>query len=162
MGTVYLAEQEHPLRRLVALKVIRLGMNSREVLSRSTPSGRHSPDEPSEHRRVYDTGISATDQPYFVMEYVDGLPIDEYCDANKLSNRERMELFLTVCHAVQHAHQKGVIHRDLKPSNVLVAQRDGKPLPQVIDFGIAKATDQRDTESPHLLNWARYSARRST
>jgi serine/threonine protein kinase len=147
MGIVYLAEQHQPIRRQVALKVIKLGMNTREVIARfeSERQALALMDHPN-IARVFDAGASHQGQPYFVMEYVSGVPITEYCDKNRLSNRERMELFLQVCQAVQHAHQKGVIHRDIKPSNVLVGERDGQPFPQVIDFGIAKATDQRLAE----------------
>ena len=147
MGIVYLAEQHKPIRRQVALKVIKLGMNTREVIARfeSERQALALMDHPN-IARVFDAGASVQGQPYFVMEYVAGIPITEYCDKYRLSNRERMELFLQVCQAVQHAHQKGVIHRDIKPSNVLVGQRDGQPFPQVIDFGIAKATDQRLAE----------------
>ena len=147
MGIVYLAEQHEPIHRQVALKVIKLGMNTREVIARfeSERQTLALMDHPN-IARVFDAGASEQGQPYFVMEYVSGIPITEYCDKNRLSNRQRMELFLQVCQAVQHAHQKGVIHRDIKPSNVLVGERDGQPFPQVIDFGIAKATDQRLAE----------------
>ncbi len=147
MGVVYLAEQQHPVRRLVALKVIKLGMNSREVMARfeSERQALAMMDHPN-IARVFDAGVSQQGQPYFAMEYVSGIHITEYCDQNRLTNRERAELFVQVCQAVQHAHQKGVIHRDIKPANILVCARDGKPFPQVIDFGVAKATDQRLAE----------------
>ncbi len=147
MGVVYLAEQQQPIRRLVALKVIKLGMNTREVMARfgSERQALAMMDHPN-IARVFDAGVSEEGQPYFAMEYVSGIHITEYCDQNRLTNRERAELFLQVCQAVQHAHQKGVIHRDIKPANVLVCDRDGKPFPQVIDFGVAKAIDQRLAE----------------
>jgi eukaryotic-like serine/threonine-protein kinase len=147
MGVVYLAEQQQPIRRLVALKVIKLGMNTREVMARfgSERQALAVMDHPN-IARVFDAGVSEQGQPYFAMEFVSGIHITEYCDENRLTNRERAELFLQVCQAVQHAHQKGVIHRDIKPANVLVSERDGKPFPQVIDFGVAKATDQRLAE----------------
>jgi eukaryotic-like serine/threonine-protein kinase len=147
MGTVYLAEQRQPIRRLVALKVIKLGMSTREVMARfdSERQALALMDHPH-IARVFDAGASEQGRPYFVMEYVSGIPITEYCDRHRLNNRERMELFMAVCQAVHHAHQKGIIHRDIKPSNVLVAEQDGKPVPKVIDFGIAKAIDQRVME----------------
>jgi eukaryotic-like serine/threonine-protein kinase len=144
MGTVYLAEQQQPIRRLVALKVIKLGMSTREVMARfdSERQTLALMDHPN-IARVFDAGASDQGRPYFVMEYVSGIPITEYCDHHRLNNRERIELFIAVCQAVHHAHQKGIIHRDIKPSNVLVAEQDGKPFPKVIDFGIAKAIEQR-------------------
>jgi serine/threonine protein kinase len=147
MGTVYLAEQQQPIRRLVALKVIKLGMDTREVIARfeSERQALALMDHPN-IARVFDAGTSENGRPYFVMEYVPGIPITEYCDQNLLNNSQRMELFIPVCHAVQHAHQKGVIHRDIKPSNVLVSVLDGKAVPKVIDFGVAKATNQSLTE----------------
>jgi serine/threonine protein kinase len=147
MGIVYLAEQQQPIRRHVALKVIKLGMNTRDVIARFNSERQTLAlmDHPN-IARVFDAGASDRGQPYFVMECVSGIPITDYCDANRLTNRERIELFLSVCDAIQHAHRKGIIHRDIKPSNVLVGERDGKPFPQVIDFGIAKATDQRSAE----------------
>ena len=147
MGVVYLAEQQQPIRRLVALKVIKLGMDTREVIARfeSERQALALMDHPN-IARVFDAGASDDGRPYFVMEYVPGIPISEYCDQNRLNNRERMELFITVCHAVQHAHQKGIIHRDIKPSNVLVSVQDGRPVAKMIDFGVAKATNQNLTE----------------
>jgi WD40 repeat protein/serine/threonine protein kinase len=144
MGTVYLAEQEQPIRRQVALKVIRLGMSTKEVIARfdSERQALALMDHPH-IARVFDAGANEQGRPYFVMEYVPGIPITEYCDQHRLNNRERTELFISVCQAVHHAHQRGIIHRDIKPSNVLVAEQDGKPFPKVIDFGIAKAIDQR-------------------
>ena len=147
MGVVYLAEQEHPIRRKVALKVVKVGMDTREVVSRfDTERQALALMSHPNIARVLDAGASDQGRPYFVMEYVPGIPITDYCDRNRLPNRQRLALFITVCQAVQHAHQKGVIHRDLKPSNVLVAIEDGRPVPKIIDFGIAKATHQRLTE----------------
>jgi eukaryotic-like serine/threonine-protein kinase len=147
MGVVYLAEQEHPIHRKVALKVVKVGMDTREVVARfDTERQALALMSHPNIARVLDAGTSDEGRPYFVMEYVPGIPITDYCDRNRLSTRERLALFITVCQAVQHAHQKGIIHRDLKPSNVLVAIEDGRPVPKVIDFGIAKATHQRLTE----------------
>ncbi len=143
MGTVYLAEQTTPIHRMVALKVVKLGMDTSQVLSRFAYERQAVAmmDHPN-IARVYDAAATEKGRPFFVMEYVDGTPITQYCDHHRLNTRERLRLFLPVCEAVQHAHQKGVIHRDLKPSNVLVTQVDGKPLAKVIDFGIAKAMEQ--------------------
>jgi len=139
MGQVWLAEQTEPVRRRVALKVIRAGLYSVAVLQRFDAERQSLAimDHPA-IAKVFDAGATATGQPYFAMEYVDGLPITEYCDKKKLSIRARLRLFLQVCEGVQHAHQKAVIHRDLKPSNILVAEVDGKPTPRIIDFGLAK------------------------
>ncbi|MGH7671003.1 MAG: tetratricopeptide repeat protein [Gemmatimonadaceae bacterium] len=147
MGVVYVAEQTEPVRRRVALKVIKAGMDTREVVARFDAERQALAvmDHPN-IAKVLDGGVTADGRPYFVMELVKGVPITEYCDTHKLSTRERLALFVAVCHAVQHAHQKGVIHRDLKPSNVLVMLQDGKPVPKVIDFGIAKALSQSLTE----------------
>jgi eukaryotic-like serine/threonine-protein kinase len=146
-GVVYMAEQEEPVRRRVALKIIKLGMDTKEVVARfdAERQALAMMDHPN-IARVFDGGATDTGRPYFVMELVKGVPITDYCDANKLSTRERLELFMQVCHAVQHAHLKGVIHRDLKPSNVLVTEQDDRPVPKVIDFGVAKATQARLTE----------------
>jgi serine/threonine-protein kinase len=143
-GVVWLAEQTTPLRRSVALKVIKLGMDTREVIARFEAERQTLAlmDHPG-IARVYDAGSTAGGRPYFVMEYVDGAPITRFCDERKMSTAERLALFSSVCHALQHAHQKGVIHRDVKPSNILVAFADGKPVPKIIDFGIAKATQGR-------------------
>src|SRR5881392_1487256 len=146
-GVVYMAEEEEPVRRRVALKVIKLGMDTKSVIARFEAERQALAlmDHPN-IARVLDAGATATGRPYFVMELVRGVPITEYCDANHLTTRERLELFVKVCHAIQHAHQKGIIHRDIKPSNILVTLHDGVPVPKVIDFGIAKATtDQRLT-----------------
>jgi ankyrin repeat protein len=146
-GVVWMAEQEEPVRRRVALKIIKLGMDTKEVVARfeAERQALAMMDHPN-IASVFDGGATDTGRPYFVMELVKGIPITRYCDANKLSTRERLELFMQVCHAVQHAHQKGVIHRDLKPSNVLVTVKDDRPGPKVIDFGIAKATQARLTQ----------------
>jgi WD40 repeat protein/serine/threonine protein kinase len=147
MGLVYMAEQEQPIRRRVALKIIKPGMDSAQVLARFDVERQALAlmDHPN-IARVLDAGTTDSGRPYFVMELVHGVPITRYCDANKLSPRQRLELFVPVCQAIQHAHQKGVIHRDLKPSNVMVTLNDGRPVPKVIDFGVAKATEQRLTE----------------
>jgi len=146
MGLVYEAEQLEPFRRMVALKVIRYGMDSREVLARfeSERQALAVMDHPN-IAKALDAGRTEDGLPYFVMELVNGVPIGRYCDAGQLDVRRRLELFVGVCQGVQHAHQKGVIHRDLKPSNILVRVTDGKPVPTIIDFGIAKATEQRLT-----------------
>ncbi len=146
-GVVHLAEQHEPVRRTVALKVIKLGMDTREVIARfeAERQALAMMDHP-DIARVFDEGATATGRPYFVMEFVDGVPITRYCDEHRLPVAARLELFARVCRALQHAHQKGIIHRDLKPSNILVAEHDGVPAPKVIDFGIAKATQGRLTE----------------
>jgi WD40 repeat protein/serine/threonine protein kinase len=147
MGAVYLAEQQEPIRRTVALKLIKLGMDTAEVVARFEAERQALAlmDHPN-IAAVLDAGATPDGRPYFVMEYAPGAPITDYCDRHALGTRARLELFMTVCAAVQHAHQKGIIHRDLKPSNVLVTEVDNHPVPKVIDFGIAKATDQRLTE----------------
>src|SRR5262245_280025 len=141
MGVVFVAEQTEPVRRRVALKIIKPGMDSKQVIARfeAERQALAMMDHPS-IARVLDAGTTDMGRPYFVMELVRGMPITEYCDQARLSPRQRLELFVTVCHAVQHAHQKGIIHRDLKPSNVMVTMHDGRPVPKVIDFGVAKAT----------------------
>ncbi|MBI2927346.1 MAG: protein kinase [Verrucomicrobia bacterium] len=165
-GSVWLAEQKEPVRRKVALKVIKLGMDTRQVVARFEAERQALAlmDHPN-IAKVLDAGTTGTTgseaiesqisnlksqipqgRPYFVMELVRGIPITRFCDENKLTPRERLDLFIKVCHAVQHAHQKGIIHRDLKPSNVLVTLHDGVPVPKVIDFGIAKATQQELTD----------------
>jgi WD40 repeat protein len=147
MGTVYLAEQTQPVKRLVALKVVKAGMDSKQVLARFEAERQALALMDHPHiARVLDAGATERGQPFFVMELVKGVPITQYCDEQRLTPRQRLALMVPVCQAVQHAHTKGVIHRDLKPSNVLVAQVDGKPVPKVIDFGVAKATGQRLTE----------------
>src|SRR5256886_7630080 len=166
MGTVWMAEQTQPVQRKVALKIIKPGMDSRQVIARFEAERQAL--AMMDHvniARVLDagtTGISESDaqargapslaraagsgRPYFVMELVHGVPITKYCDDNHLTPRERLELFVPVCQAIQHAHQKGIIHRDIKPSNVMITLYDGKPVPKVIDFGVAKATEQKLTE----------------
>jgi non-specific serine/threonine protein kinase/serine/threonine-protein kinase len=144
MGEVWLAEQKQPIRRRVAIKLIKAGMDTREVVSRfeSERQALALMDHPA-IAKVFDAGTTPEGRPYFVMEYVAGMPITTYCDRHKLSTRQRLELFISVCEGVQHAHQKAIIHRDLKPSNILVTEVDGKPVPRIIDFGVAKATSQR-------------------
>ncbi len=142
MGTVYRAEQIHPVRRSVAVKLVRPGMDSEQVITRFTAERQALAmmDHPN-IAKVLDAGTGPLGQPFFVMELVDGVPLTSYCDARRLSVRNRLELFVTICEAVQHAHQKGGIHRDLKPSNILVAELDGRAMPKVIDFGLAKALE---------------------
>jgi WD40 repeat protein len=146
-GVVYMAEQKEPVRRKVALKIIKLGMDSKEVIARFEAERQALAlmDHPN-IARVFDAGTTETGRPYFVMELVKGVSIAEFCDKNQLPARQRLEIFTAVCQAVQHAHQKGIIHRDIKPSNVLVTLHDGKPVPKVIDFGVAKALNQELTE----------------
>jgi serine/threonine protein kinase/tetratricopeptide (TPR) repeat protein len=147
MGTVYMAQQTETVKRMVALKVIKPGMDSRQVVARFEAERQALAlmDHPN-IARVFDGGATTTGRPYFVMELVRGVPITNFCDENRLGVRERLELFVSVCQAVQHAHQKGIIHRDLKPSNVLVTWHDDKAVVKVIDFGIAKATGQQLTD----------------
>jgi serine/threonine protein kinase len=146
-GVVYVAEQTEPVRRRVALKVIKLGMDTRSVIARfeAERQALAMMDHPN-IARVLDAGATETGRPYFVMELVRGIKITDYCGQNQLDTTERLDLFIQVCHAVQHAHQKGIIHRDIKPSNILVTLHDGVPVPKVIDFGIAKATEGRLTD----------------
>ncbi len=146
-GVVYVADQEEPVRRRVALKVIKLGMDTNSVIARfeAERQALAMMDHPN-IAKVLDAGATDAGRPYFVMELVRGIRITDYCDQNKLSTIERLELFIKVCQAVQHAHQKGIIHRDLKPSNILVTLHDGVPVPKIIDFGIAKATEGRLTD----------------
>jgi serine/threonine protein kinase/tetratricopeptide (TPR) repeat protein len=147
MGSVWMAQQTEPVKRLVALKVIKPGMDSKQVLARFEAERQAlALMEHPNIARVLDAGTTAGGRPYFVMELVKGVPITRYCDEHRRTPRERLELFLPVCQAIQHAHQKGIIHRDIKPSNVLIASYDGKPMPKVIDFGIAKAAGQQLTE----------------
>ena len=147
MGEVWLAEQTTPVRRQVALKVIKAGMDTAQVVTRFEAERQALAlmDHPA-IATVFDGGSTPEGRPYFVMEYVKGEPITTYCDRQRLTMRERLELFTQVCEGVQHAHQKGVIHRDLKPSNVLVTIQDDHPLPKIIDFGVAKATAHHLTE----------------
>ena len=154
-GVVYMAEQEQPIRRRVALKIIKLGMDTKNVIARFEAERQALAlmDHPN-IARVLDAGATETGRPYFVMELVYGVKITDYCDQNRVSMRERLELFIQVCNAVQHAHQKGIIHRDLKPSNIMVTMHDGVPGPKVIDFGIAKATEQRLTDKTLFTSYA--------
>lgn len=147
MGSVYLAEQTEPVKRQVALKLIKTGTDSKGVLARFDAERQALAlmDHPN-IARIYDGGVTPAGQPFFVMELVHGVPLTEYCDAKRLSVDDRLQLFVAVCQAVQHAHQKGIIHRDLKPGNVLVTEVDGRPTPKVIDFGVAKATEVKLTE----------------
>src|SRR4051812_8787581 len=147
MGHVFLAQQTEPVRRAVAVKVIKPGMDSKAVLARfeAERQALAMMDHPN-IAKVLDAGVTDNGRPFFVMELIKGLPITEFCDARKLTLRQRLELFVPVCQAIQHAHQKGIIHRDIKPSNVLVALHDDRPVPKVIDFGIAKAVGQPLTE----------------
>ncbi len=146
-GLVFMAEQFEPVRRKVALKIIKAGMDTREVIARFEVERQALAlmDHPN-IARVLDAGATESGRPYFVMELVKGIRITDYCDQNNLSTEQRLNLFIKVCHAVQHAHQKGIIHRDLKPSNVMITLHDGEAVPKVIDFGVAKATGQRLTE----------------
>jgi len=155
MAYVYMAEQEKPIRRKVALKIIKLGMDTRQVIARFEVERQALAmmDHPN-IAKVLDAGATETGRPYFVMELVTGVSITEYCDKNNLSTKDRLDLFMQVCSAVQHAHQKGIIHRDIKPTNVMVTHHDGKPVPKVIDFGIAKAINQRLTEKTLFTRYA--------
>jgi len=146
-GVVYMAEQEEPVRRLVALKIIKLGMETKSVIARfeAERQALAMMDHPN-IARVFDAGATDRGPPYFVMELVRGMKITDFCDDNRLSVEERLDLFIQICHAIQHAHQKGIIHGDIKPSNVLVEQHDGIAVPKVIDFGISKATEARLTD----------------
>ncbi len=147
MGVVFMAEQQQPVRRMVALKVIKAGMDSAQIIARFEQERQALAlmDHPN-IAKVLEADTTASGRPYFVMELVKGIPITKYCDEQRLTPRQRLELFVPVCQAIQHAHQKGIIHRDIKPSNVLIAAYDGKPVPKVIDFGVAKATGGKLTE----------------
>jgi serine/threonine protein kinase len=154
MGTVYMAEQERPVRRRFALKIIKPGMDSAQVIARFEAERQALALMDHPHiAKVLEAGTMGSGRPFFVMELVQGITITRFCDDHSFTLRERVELFVPVCQAVQHAHQKGIIHRDLKPSNVLVALHDDKPLPQVIDFGVAKATGDRLTELTTLTGF---------
>ena len=165
MGTVYKAEQKEPVRRLVAIKVIKLGMDSKDVLARFELERRAlAAMSHSNIAKVLEAGTTEHGQPYFVMELVEGLPLTDYCDAHRLSLEERIALFQKVCAAVQHAHQKGVIHRDLKPANILVVREGDEAVPKIVDFGLAKAIN-RDllaktiyTEREQILGTPEYMA----
>jgi WD40 repeat protein/tRNA A-37 threonylcarbamoyl transferase component Bud32 len=155
MGTVYVAQQERPVRRKVALKIIKPGMDTKDVMARFEAERQAlALMEHSNIARVFDAGATESGRPYFVMELVRGIPITEYCDQNHLSLRERLKLFGDVCQAIQHAHQKGIIHRDVKPSNVMITLHDGTPVVKVIDFGVAKAINQRLTEQTVYTRYA--------
>src|SRR3989475_1145254 len=146
-GTVYVAEQREPVKRRVALKIIKLGMDTKQVIARFEAERQALAlmDHPN-IAKVLEAAATDTGRPYFVMELVRGIKITDYCDQNNLSTRQRLDLFISVCQAIQHAHQKGIIHRDIKPSNILVTLHDGVPVPKVIDFGIAKATQGELTD----------------
>jgi serine/threonine protein kinase len=152
MGQVWLAEQVSPVRRKVALKLIKAGMYDEAVVQRfqSERQSLAMMDHPA-IAKVFDAGTTPQGQPYLVMEFVPGLPITEYCDQHKLSIKDRLEIFIQACEGVQHAHQKAIIHRDLKPSNILVIEVDGKPVPRIIDFGLAKTT------APQLRDESQYT-----
>ena len=155
MAVVYMAQQEQPIRRQVALKIIKVGMDTQQVIARFEAERQALALMDHPHvAKVLDAGATETGRPYFVMELVKGLSITKYCDKHELSTKKRLDLFIQVCNAVQHAHQKGIIHRDIKPPNVMVTQRDGTPLVKVIDFGIAKATNQRLTEKTLFTRYA--------
>src|SRR5262249_48508144 len=147
MGTVWMAEQTEPVNRLVALKVIKAGLDSAQVIARFEAERQALAlmDHPN-IAKVLDAGTTESGRPFFVMELVKGVPVTKFCDERRLGLRDRLQLFIDVCQAVQHAHQKGIIHRDLKPSNILVALYDDSPVPKVIDFGLAKAAGQKLTE----------------
>src|SRR4029077_4457621 len=147
MGEVWVAKQSEPVKRKVALKLIKPGMDSRAVLQRFEQERQALAvmDHPN-IAKVLDAGMTANGQPFFVMELVNGLPLSRFCDEARLTPGERLELFVPICQAVQHAHQKGIVHRDLKPANILVTLIDGKAIPKVIDFGVAKATGGKLTD----------------
>lgn len=146
-GIVYLAEQKHPVKRKVALKIIKPGMDSKQVIARFEAERQAlALLEHPNIAKVFRAGSTEAGRPYFAMEYIKGMPITEYCDHNKMSIKERLKLFIQVCEAIQHAHQKGIIHRDIKPSNIIVSVQDGKAVPKVIDFGVAKAVSMPLTE----------------
>ena len=154
MGTVFMAEQAEPVKRIVAVKIIKAGMDSKAVFARfeAERQALAMMDHPN-IARVLDAGSTDSGRPFFVMELVKGMPITKYCDEHRLTPRQRLELFIPVCQAIQHAHQKGIIHRDIKPSNVLVAMYDDRPVPKVIDFGVAKATGQPLTDKTLLTGF---------
>ncbi len=156
-GAVYMAEQREPVKRRIALKIIKLGMDTKQVIARfeAERQALAMMDHPT-IARVLDAGATETGRPYFVMELVKGVPINEYCDTENLTTKQRLHLFISVCNAVQHAHQKGIIHRDLKPSNVMVTLHDGKPVPKVIDFGIAKATNRELTDKTLFTEYRQF------
>jgi serine/threonine protein kinase len=155
MAVVYMAEQTEPIRRRVALKIIKLGMDTKSVIARFEAERQvlAMMDHPN-IARVFDAGVTESGRPYFVMELVKGTSITDFCDMNNLSTQERLELFIQICKAVQHAHQKGIIHRDIKPTNIMVTLYDGKPVPKVIDFGVAKAINRQLTEKTLFTRYA--------
>jgi serine/threonine protein kinase len=157
MGVVYMAEQSVPIHRMVALKIIKLGMDTRQVVARfeAEQQALARMDHPN-IAGVLDAGATETGRPYFVMEMVRGMPITEFCNESKLTNEERLRLFMEVCHAVQHAHQKGIIHRDLKPSNIMVTLHGDKAVPKVIDFGIAKAIQGKLTDKTLFTQYQQF------
>lgn len=156
MGVVYRARQERPIARTVALKLIQVGMDTREVIARFEAERQAlAVLEHPNIARVLDAGASADGRPFFVMELVDGVPLTQYCDQHRLSTRARIALFIPLCRAIHHAHQKGIIHRDLKPSNVIVTEMDGRPVPKVIDFGIARAIDRERSEQSFFTEHGR-------
>jgi serine/threonine protein kinase len=156
-GIVFMAEQQQPLRRKVALKVLKPGMDTRQVIARFEAERQAlALMEHPNIAHVLDAGATASGRPYFVMELVRGVPVTDFCDQHKLPPRQRLELFATICQAVQHAHQKGLIHRDLKPTNILVTLHDGKPVVKVIDFGIAKALGQQLTDKTLFTGFAQF------
>src|SRR5512136_2816389 len=156
-GVVYVAEQREPMRRRVALKIIKLGMDTKQVVGRfeAERQALAMMDHPN-IAKVLDGGATETGRPYFVMELVRGVRITDYCDQHNLPTSERLKLFLQVCHAIQHAHQKGIIHRDIKPSNILVSLQDDVPVPKVIDFGIAKAIGERLTDKTVFTRYEQF------
>jgi len=156
-GEVWMAEQREPIKRRVAIKIIKLGMNSRQVVARfeAERQALAMMDHPN-IARIFDADVTDAGRPYFVMELVRGIKITDYCDQNQLQTQERLDLFIKVCQAIQHAHQKGIIHRDIKPSNILVTLHDGVPVPKVIDFGIAKATQQELTEKTMFTQFQQF------
>lgn len=156
-GAVYLAEQTEPVRRQVALKIIKLGMDTEQVIARFEAERQALAIMDHPHiAKVFDAGATEAGRPYFVMELVKGIPITAYCDNNRLTITDRLTLFLSVCDAVEHAHQKGIIHRDIKPSNTLVTLQGTTPVPKIIDFGVAKATTQRLTEKTLFTGFSEF------
>jgi eukaryotic-like serine/threonine-protein kinase len=156
-GVVWVADQRRPVRRRVALKIIKLGMDTKQVIARfeAERQALARMDHPN-IAKVLDAGATETGRPYFVMELIKGIPITQYCDEEKLGTQDRLDLFMKVCHAVQHSHQKGIIHRDIKPSNIMITLHDGVPVPKVIDFGIAKATQQELTEKTIYTRYSQF------
>jgi serine/threonine-protein kinase len=153
MGVVYHAQQLQPIRRDVALKIIKPGMDGKQVIARFESERQAlAIMDHANIARVFDAGATSSGRPYFVMELVDGVPITRYSDSKRLTLRERIELFIQVCQAIQHAHQKGIIHRDIKPSNVLVEGQEGKPTAKVIDFGLAKALGHELSDATMMTN----------